>query len=157
MSIRLQVGVDVSADPATVWDVMTDWAGQADWIPFTQVDVRSAHTDGLGVRAEALSGFRLGGRPIGLLDRFVVTGWLPPTDRVAGELEVLHLGPYFTGEGVFRLEPIPTGTRVVCTEVFSVPGGALSTSLVGLGLPVMRQAFRRSLTKMARIAEQRTA
>ena len=38
----------------------------------------------------------------GLLDRFIVTGWSPPADDTA-ELEILHLGPYFTGEGVFRL------------------------------------------------------
>ena len=42
------------------------------------------------------------GLPVGLLDRFVVTGWSPPAGGEA-ELEVLHLGPYFTGEGVFHL------------------------------------------------------
>ncbi len=66
------------------------------------------HDEGLGVRAEALSGFWLGGLPVGLLDRFVVTGWTPPDDGSA-ELEVLHLGPYFTGEGVFALRSDGTG------------------------------------------------
>ena len=47
---------------------------------------------GIGVRADALSGFWLGRVPIGLLDRFVVTDWTPPGDD-PGRLEVLHLGP----------------------------------------------------------------
>lgn len=146
----LQVARQVSAEPARVWQVLVDWAGQSRWIPFTTVDVVSDHDQGLGVRAVALSGFRLGRIPVGLLDNFVVTGWRP-----AKELEVLHLGPYFTGEGAFRLEPHHGGTRVTATEVFSLPGGKPIEAIVRLGLPLMRAAFRRSLRGLATIAEGR--
>ena len=144
----LQVAVQASAEPARVWQVLIDWAGQSRWIPFTTVDVVSDHDQGLGVRAVALSGFRLGRIPVGLLDNFVVTGWRP-----AQELEVLHLGPYFTGEGAFRLEPHHGGTRVTATEVFSLPGGKPIEAIVRLGLPLMRAGFRRSLRHLATIAE----
>jgi Polyketide cyclase / dehydrase and lipid transport len=146
----LQVARQVSAEPARVWQVLIDWAGQSRWIPFTTVDVVSDHDQGLGVRAVALSGFRLGRIPVGLLDNFVVTGWSP-----AKELEVLHLGPYFTGEGAFRLEPHHGGTRVTATEVFSLPGGKPIEAIVRLGLPLMRAGFRRSLRGLATIAEGR--
>lgn len=144
----LQVARQVSAEPARVWQVLVNWAGQSRWIPFTTVEVVSDHDQGLGVRAVALSGFRLGRIPVGLLDNFVVTGWRP-----AKELEVLHLGPYFTGEGAFRLEPHHGGTRVTATEVFSLPGGKPIEAIVRLGLPLMRAAFRRSLRGLAAIAE----
>lgn len=146
----LQVARQVSAEPARVWQVLVNWAGQSRWIPFTTVEVVSDHDQGLGVRAVALSGFRLGRIPVGLLDNFVVTGWRP-----AKELEVLHLGPYFTGEGAFRLEPHHGGTRVTATEVFSLPGGKPIEAIVRLGLPLMRAAFRRSLRGLATIAEGR--
>jgi len=146
----LQVAIQASAEPARVWQVLIDWAGQSRWIPFTTVDVVSDHDQGLGVRAVALSGFRLGRIPVGLLDNFVVTGWRP-----AKELEVLHLGPCFTGEGAFRLEPHHGGTRVTATEVFSLPGGKPIEAIVRLGLPLMRAAFRRSLRGLATIAEGR--
>ena len=146
----LQVAVQASAEPARVWQVLIDWADQSRWIPFTTVEVVSDHDQGLGVRAVVLSGFRLGRIPVGLLDNFVVTGWRP-----AKELEVLHLGPYFTGEGAFRLEPHHGGTRVTATEVFSLPGGKPIEAIVRLGLPLMRAAFRRSLRGLATIAEGR--
>jgi hypothetical protein len=154
MSIRLQVSVDTAATPATVWAEMVDWAGQARWIPLTTVKTVSAHDTGLGVRAEALSGFWLGRLPVGLLDRFVVTGWTPPSADHAGELEVLHLGPYFTGEGAFRLEPTGSGTRVTATEVFSLPAGRLLEPVVRWALPVMRLGFQGSLRSLRKVAER---
>ena len=146
--MMLQVASQVAAEPVRVWRVLIDWAGQSRWIPLTTVDIVSDHDQGLGVRAVVLSGFRLGGIPVGLLDNFVVTGWTP-----AKELEVLHLGPYFTGEGSFRLEPHGGGTRVTATEVFSVRGGKPIEAIVRLGLPLMRAGFRRSLRGLAAIAE----
>ncbi len=155
MTIRLQVSVDVDADPGLVWSEMTDWAGQSRWIPFTTVSIVSAHETGLGVRASALSGVRLGRVPVGLLDRFVVTGWTPPIGHTPGELEVLHLGPYFTGEGAFRVERTEIGTRVIATELFALPGGRPIEAVVRLGLPLMRLGFSGSLRTLKRVIEDR--
>ena len=122
MSIRLEVSTEVDALPPAVWDVLIDWTGQSRWIPLTTVRVITDRQVGLGVRAEALSGVWLGRIPLGLLDRFIVTGWSPPVADTA-DLEILHLGPYFIGEGVFRLLGHNGKTTVSCTEVFSIPGG----------------------------------
>ncbi len=158
MSTRLEVGHHVDADLDAVWAVLVDWVGQERWIPLTTVQVHSAEDRGRGVRVAALSGFWLGRVPVGLLDNFVVTGWSPPHEAEGGaraELAVLHLGPYFTGEGVFQLSTDGAGTRVQATELFDVPGGALANRLVGLALPLMRVGFGASLAQLAAVVEGR--
>jgi hypothetical protein len=154
VSIRLEVSAEVDAPVTTVWDVLVDWGGQSRWIPLTTVRVTTDRQVGLGVRAEALSGVWLGRIPFGLLDRFIVTGWSAAAGDTA-ELEILHLGPYFTGEGVFRLTGHDGSTTVACTEVFSVPGGRLLEWLARLALPALRAGFARSLRTLAAIAEAR--
>ena len=156
MSVRLEVATEVRAPVARVWQELIDWSGQSRWIPFTTVRVTTAHDAGLGVRAAALSGFWLGRLPVGLLDRFVVTGWTPPTaddGRTRAELEVLHLGPYFTGVGVFALDGTDASTRVSCVELFDLPGGALLDRPGRLLLPVLRTGFRLSLRRFAAVCE----
>jgi hypothetical protein len=153
--LTLQAATHVASEPQAVWDVLVDWPGQSRWIPLTTVEVVSDHDQGLGVRAVALSGCRLGRIPLGLLDNFVVTGWTSPSDGVTAELEVLHLGPYFTGEGVFQLKPADGGTAVRCTEVFRVPGGKPIEVMIRAALPLMRRALEHSLRGLAAIADGR--
>jgi hypothetical protein len=152
VSVRLDVSCEVDTPVAAVWEVLVDWTAQSRWIPLTTVKVTDDRNRGLGVRAEALSGVRLGRIPLGLLDRFIVTGWSPPDDDGA-ELEILHLGPYFTGEGVFRLTGRNGRTTVSCTEVFSLPGGRAVEWLARLALPVLRVGFDGSLHRLREIAE----
>ena len=152
MSIDLRVTQLMSASPVVVWEVLVDWAGQHRWIPLTTVRVVGDREVGLGVRCVALSGWWLGRWPIGLLDRFVVTAWQPPSDAETGLLEVLHLGPYFTGPGVFEVSSAATGTQVRCTEIVDVAGGRVPTRLAGLFLPVLRAGFRRSLRTLGRLS-----
>lgn len=169
MTLELRVSVDAEADPTTVWNVLTDWAGQSRWIPMTTVAVVGDHDSGLGVRASALSGFHVGKLPIGLLDRFVVTGWRPPDDSATAELEVLHLGPFFTGVGVFRVAPVDDHqaeaqlgqgrqtagrVRITATELFSLPGGAPVEAAARWALPVMRAGFLSSLRSLQKIVER---
>ncbi len=157
MTLRLEVSRALRASPERVWDELVDWPGQDRWIPLTRVRVVGDRSVGLGARVSALSGFRLGPVPVGLLDRFVVTGWTPPgsgPEDPPGELAVLHLGPYFTGEGSFKVLPDPVGARLACTEVFSVPGGAPVAALLRLALPVMRRGFAASLDTFADIVER---
>jgi hypothetical protein len=152
VSVRLEVSTDTHAPVAAVWEVLIDWAGQSRWIPLTTVRVMTARDVGVGVRVEALSGVWLGRLPLGLLDRFIVTSWSPPADDAA-ELEIFHLGPYFTGEGAFRLRGHDGKTTVSCIEVFSLPGGQAIEWLPRLALPLLRAGLRRSLRALAAIAE----
>jgi uncharacterized protein YndB with AHSA1/START domain len=152
VSVRLEVTAEIDAPVAAVWEVLSNWTGQSRWIPLTTVRVISDREDGLGVQGEALSGVWLGRVPLGLLDRFIVTGWSPPADNAA-ELEVQHLGPYFTGEGVFRLTGHDGKTTVRCVEVFSLPGARVTELLARVALPVLRVGFASSLRALKAIAE----
>jgi hypothetical protein len=156
VSIRLEVSADIVAPVASVWDVLTDWTGQSRWIPLTTVRVITDRQAGLGVRAEALSGVWLGRIPLGLLDRFIVTGWSPPVAETA-ELEILHLGPYFTGDGAFRLLEHDGKTSVSCTEDFSILGGRPVEWLARLAMPALRVGLARSLRALSAIVEARVA
>jgi Polyketide cyclase / dehydrase and lipid transport len=156
VSIRLEVWAEIDAPVAAVWDVLIDWTGQSRWIPLTTVRVITDRQVGVGVRAEVLSGVWLGRIPLGLLDRFIVTGWSPPVADAA-ELEILHLGPYFTGEGAFQLVGHAGGTTVTCTEVFSVPGGRPAELLARLTVPALRLGLARSLRALGAIVEERGA
>ena len=156
MSVRLEVATTVRAPITRVWDELVDWSGQSRSIPFTTVRVTSPHHAGLGVGAVALSGVWLCRLPVGLLDRFVVTGWTPPTSvdgQERAELEVLHLGPYFTGVGVFALQTSEVGTTVRAVELFDLPGGRLLDYPGRWLLPVLRHGFRRSLRRFAAVCE----
>lgn len=154
MSVRLEVSHTISAPAARIWAELTDWVGQERWVPFTTVQVTTEQEQGLGVKATALSGFWLGRLPIGLLDRFVVTVWNPPGDieggiRTPAELEVLHLGPYFTGVGIFRLQPLsPEVTTVTAIEIFDLPLGGVTEPLASLARPIMAKGFQLSLKRL---------
>jgi hypothetical protein len=152
VSVRLEVSTKTDAAVVAVWEVLIDWAGQSRWIPLTTVRVTTARNVGVGVRAEVLSGVWLGRLPLGLLDRFIVTSWSPPADDAA-ELEIFHLGPYFTGEGAFRLRGQDGKTTVSCIEVFSLPGGRVTEWLPRLALPLLRVGLGRSLRALAAIVE----
>lgn len=154
MSLELRVNHTIPTPPEAVWEVLVDWVGQRRWIPLTSVRIIGDQTSGIGVRCEALSGWWLGRLPIGLLDRFIVTVWQPPKGTEPGQLEVLHLGPYFTGPGVFELRPTAQGTEVRCTEIVDVVGGPVLTNLAGLLVPVMRAGFGGSLRTLGRLCGQ---
>ena len=157
MSVRLEAATEVAAPVTRVWKELIDWSGQSRWIPLTTVRIASDHDAGMGVRAAALSGFWLGRFPLGLLDRFVVTGWTPPTAGSDGqplaELEVRHLGPYFTGVGVFKLRGHEIGTTVTCAEDFDLPAARLLNPAGRLLLPVLRRGFGVSLRRFATVCE----
>ena len=150
MTIRLEASAEIDAPIAAVWDVLIDWTGQSRWIPMTTVRVTGDRKAGLGTRVEALSGVRLGRIPVGLLDRFIVTGWSPPVTDTA-ELKVWHLGPYFTGEGAFRLTGHDGKTTVLCIETVAVPGGRLVEWPVRLALPALRAGLMSSLRALGEI------
>ncbi len=154
MTLRLETIADIAAPADRVWSVLVDWPGQGRWIPFTTVRTTSAQDAGLGVRVVALSGFRLGRIPVGLLDNFVVTGWTPPNgSNSRAELEVLHLGPYFRGEGVFRLDGRDGETRVRCIEIVRLPLAPLTELAGRLLQPLLRGGLDMSLRRLAALCE----
>lgn len=149
MSVTLRGSVMVSASIERTWSEMIDWAGQERWIPMTTMTVRGDRQVGIGARIHAFHGFRLGPLPLGLIDNFVVTGWTAPTS-----IEVTHLGPYFTGVGLFELASRGENkTWFNVTEVFDLPLAPVLETGAKLLNPVFRIGLRQSLNAFAALFE----
>lgn len=146
MSAEITIDVIVDAPPEAVWDAVTDWPRQSEWMLGTTV--RATDQDGVGVGGgiEAFTGV---GR-LGFLDTMVITEWDPPRRCV-----VDHTGRVVRGLGVFEVFALPDGrSRFVWSEELDLPLGVLGR----LGWPLVRPGFawgvRRSLEALARDVER---
>jgi hypothetical protein len=93
--VRLQREVDVEASARAVWDFVTDWPRQGEWVPLTRVERVDPAAD-VGGRFRAWTG--LG--PLGFWDPMTITAWERSGDG-GGRCEVLHRGTVVKGEGEF--------------------------------------------------------
>lgn len=147
--MRLQVEVPVDAPRAVVWDVLTDWERQSEWmVDAVAVEVLTPHREGEGVTVRCPT--RLLG--ITVEDVMRVTRWEEPR-----RLEVTHLGRVIRGTGGFELDEDPTtgGTVLSWWERIDPPLGAIGAwGTSTLVLPVLERIFRRSLNGLAQAAEQ---
>ena len=145
---RVSVSVPVRAPASAVWDAVTDWDAQGQWMPATRVRAVDGDGQGVGGRIEAFTGF---GR-LGLLDTMVVTEWSPPT-----WCAVDHTGRVVRGTGAFRVEQTPDGAVFTWSEDLELPGGPLGGAGWHLISPVVRLGVRYALTRLARSIEARHA
>lgn len=147
--VHIAVDVVVDAPPQAVWDAVTDWPRQSEWMLGTTV--RATDLDGVGVGG-GLEAFTGVGRA-GFWDTMVITEWDPPWRCV-----VLHTGQVVKGLGIFEVLALPGGrSRFVWAEELDLPLGVLGR----IGWPVVRPGFawgvRRSLAKLARDVEREHA
>jgi carbon monoxide dehydrogenase subunit G len=149
--MQLEVVRVVAAPRTVVWQVLTEWERQPEWmLDAKDVEVLTPVREGEGVTIVC---------PTNLLgvtvdDVMRVTGWRAPS-----YLEVTHLGRVITGTGAFELEELgPDRTRVTWWERIDPPLGAvgrLGAKLVVL--PITRRIFARSLANLAALAEREAA
>lgn len=120
-----------------VWELITDWEHQDDWmLEASDIVVTSAHREGVGVEAEAT--ITIGG--ITTRDRIRVTTWDPPR-----RLGIEHLG-WVSGGGVITLVPASGGrTLIDWRETFVPPLGVLGAAGMRVFRPLMASVFRRDL------------
>jgi len=141
--ITLSAARVVDGTAEEVWKVITDWEGQREWIPLTEVEVRSEQRVGVGTRCYALSGWQVGPVPIGLPDHFVVTEWNPPH-----RLVVQHVGRLFVGDGVFELTGRGRQTLVRLTERVRTPAGRLGDLALAVAEPIMTFGILHSISRL---------
>jgi len=150
--IRLQREVDVAAPAAVVWDYVTDWPRQEEWVPKTRVE-RVDEAAGVGGRFRAWTGL---GR-VGFWDPMTITAWERSEDG-GGRCEVLHLGPVVRGEGEFAvLGRGEQASRFVWAEVVDIPLGALGAAGWRATRPVVERVLDRGLDRMRQLVEERQA
>lgn len=141
--MHLEERVAIAAPPAAVFEAVSDWEAQSEWVAFTTVTVEpGGHR--VGERLTAVT--RLAG--VGFADPMEVTRWEPPS-----RVDVTHLGKVVRGVGIFSVEPAPGGAWLAWIEDLDLPLGRLG----GLGFVLVRPAFqlmlRRSLRRLARRVE----
>jgi len=147
--VRLQREVDVEASARAVWEYVTDWPRQAEWVPLTRVERLDAAAD-VGGRFRAWTG--LG--PVGFWDPMTITAWERSGDG-GGRCMVLHLGTVVKGEGEFAVVARgPQASRFVWAEVVDVPLGAVGAAGWRVARPVVERVLDRGLDRMRRLVEE---
>lgn len=142
----LQLTVDVPADPDTVFDAMTDWGAQHEWMLGTKV--QPGAQDGRGVGGEIAAFTGVG--PVGFWDTMTITKWEQPH-----VVEVDHTGHLVRGRGVFRVERNATGSRFVWREEVEPPLGRVGALGWYLVKPLLAAGVSLSLRRFAKFAVTR--
>ncbi len=136
------------APPPVVWDLITDWEHQDDWmLEGSDFVVTSDARQGVGVQAEAT--VKIAG--ISTRDKVTVVGW-EPNHRLA----IRHEG-WVEGVGEIFLTPIGTDrTHVFWREELSPPVGMAGAIGLSVFKPLMKRTFRRDLRVLAGLARAAT-
>lgn len=145
---RIEEHVSIHAPAERVWDVLTDWEGQARWMRDARsVRVLSERREGRGVVLRCATDL------FGLVvdDDMEITEW--EHQRLIG---VRHLGMLIRGVGAFELEPLPGGaTRFTWWEEVEAPFGAVGDALAALLVaPYVSRVFRGSLAALKDVCER---
>ena len=151
--VRSEVHVDAPAD--VVWDYVTDWPRQGEWIPFTRVEVvpTRGRADRVGDRIRARTGIG----PVGFWDTMTITAWERRPDDSA-RCEVLHTGRLVRGEAELSVTPRdPRSCTFVWWERLEVPTGPVGALLWRLGGWTLRRGVDLALRRLAARAEHLAA
>ncbi len=152
MRTRIERTVDIAAPAAEVWDFVTDWPRQAEWIPQTRVE-NVDEARGVGGRFRAWSGV---GR-VGFWDPMTITAWERDVGG-GGRCEVLHRGAVVKGEGEFSV--VARGedaSTFVWAEVVVVPFGTVGAAGWRAVRPAVERLIDRGLASMRDLVQSESA
>jgi hypothetical protein len=146
--VVVEMAETVPGPPEVVWDLITDWEHQDDWmLEASDFEVTSDRREGVGVEAEAT--IRIGG--ITTRDKVSVIGWEP--NRY---LAIRHRG-WVSGEGHIYLTPLNDDrTHVFWREELQPPVGVLGAVGMTAFKPLMGRLFRRDLRVLSSLVRART-
>lgn len=143
-SFEVTATVIVKARVADVFEALTAWERQGEWIPFTTVRIVEGD-GGEGSRLEAVTAVG----PAVLRDQMRVTRLDRPY-----EVRVVHDGRVLRGPGVMRCTPLGEDrTQVVWHEWFQLPGGVLGRVAGPALWPGSKAGLTQALRRFARLVE----
>ena len=98
----------VAVPPAQVWDVITDWAGYARWIPLTRMRLDQGPTR-VGWSFAGLTGV---GR-LRFCDAMRITAWAPASGAGPGAFRLVKFGRLLAGWAEVSVLPIAGGEQTL--------------------------------------------
>jgi hypothetical protein len=136
----IEVGIDVPVAPRLVWDELAVLERHVEWMTeAAEIVFHTEQRSGVGTAMSVHT--RVG--PFRLVDEMVIDCW--EEDAAIG---VDHRG-IVSGAGMFTVEPMASGTRIVWREDLRFPwylGGGLTAILAR---PVLRHTWRKNLDRLA--------
>lgn len=139
-TVTLTFAVTINATAHQIFEYLTDWEQQADWISFTTVQKLSSGPNAVGT--EVLAVTALG--PLRLVDTMVLTKFMPPL-----LMSVEHTGRVILGKGVFSVQENSSDTCVFTwQEITPVPFGLAGRAALFVVRPVLKLLFNGSLEKL---------
>ncbi|WP_181779763.1 SRPBCC family protein [Pseudonocardia pini] len=145
----LVLSVDVGAPAHVVWDIVTDWERQREWILATRVRVVSGDGRTPGSVVVAVTGIG----DVGVVDTMTITAFEPAPEG-GGRVDVRHTGLVVTGDSSFVVAAHGEDRcRFTWTEGLELPFGRLGALAWPLVKPVAAAGFQMSLRRLARLAE----
>jgi uncharacterized protein YndB with AHSA1/START domain len=147
-SVNLSVTVLVYAPATQVFDRLTDWPVQSEWMVGTTVRATKQAGRGVGGELSAFTGLKT----LGFTDTMIITVWDPPH-----QISVMHTGRVVKGNGDFIVTAV-SGEQSTFTwsEDFIVPYGFLGKLVWPIAKPVVRLGLQISLKKFAHWAAAKT-
>ena len=137
----------IRASQQIVFNYVSDWEKQSDWIMFTDVKILTNPTTQKDVSLLAVT--KIG--PIKLVDTMVVTDW-QPFERIVVE----HTGRIILGKGVFTVRKISDHScEFQWQEVTPVPFGLIGRIGLTVFKPLIELPFRISLHRLKSNIESR--
>ncbi|HEY7146785.1 MAG TPA: SRPBCC family protein [Streptosporangiaceae bacterium] len=136
--VEIAAHVLVPAPASRVWDLVTDWDRQQDWMPGTRV------SGGHGAGAELVARTEIG--PVGFRDTMEITEWDPPRRCV-----MKHTGHLLRGEGLFEVSQAGEVSQFSWTERLQLPFAVPLPLLWWLLLPAARWGMAAALRRLARL------
>ena len=136
---HIELSVQINAPAELVWNRITDWPSQSEWMLGTIV---TGTANSVGGTFKAFTGIG----PIGFLDTMEITRWEPPF-----RCDVLHTGKVVKGTGSFQVEKIDAkNSKFIWIEDLDIPFGIIG--LIGYKLlrPFFVSGVKQSLNKFAK-------
>ncbi len=146
-TVTLSFSIVVNADQKTIFDYVSDWERQSEWILFTTVKDLSPREQPQDHSLLAITKFG----PIRLVDTMIVTAW-KPYDKIVVE----HTGRIVLGKGVFTVTRLSQDScEFTWREITPVPFGLLGQAVLLIFRPLIRWPFMKSLKTLKAIIEAR--
>jgi uncharacterized protein YndB with AHSA1/START domain len=142
----------VAAEPTAVWDVLTDWAGYARWMPLTTMRTDQGPTR-VGWSFAGLTGIG----PFRFADMMRITAWAPPSQEGSGAFRLVKVGHLLAGWAEVSVLPLAGGkaTQLVWRENIVLRPIRLGMVLAPLLDPLNKVLFTRVVNAMAAEAVRR--